>query len=388
MQRNRAAELYHYPILLLFLLVLLVSCGHKQSKEHKEDNPNASELPVSYAQGFTISELDNGYELVVSNPWQDAKNVQYKYLLCSNTEKTSGNGYSEVIPIPAKRVVCLSTTHIAYIDRLGACDVIVGVSGADYVSNTSVQNKIGNGLVKDVGYEQALNYELLVSLKPDVVLAYGVGAEMAGYLQKLKDLRIPVVFVGDYLEENPLGKAEWLKVFGLLLGKYQQADSLFGGIAQEYNQTKAQLPVNVDKPKVFLNLPWKDVWYFPGGRGYMANLIADAGGDYVLNHLQGSKSYPFSIENALEYAAKSEIWLNTGMANSISEIESELPIVKGLPVLSAGNVFNNNNRVNPTGGNDFWESGVVNPHIILKDLIEILYPQNQNHQLVYYKQLQ
>lgn len=376
----------HFLFPLLSLLI--IACGQRQSNEQDNHISNSKLLPVSHARGYTISEIDNGVSLTVLNPWQDAHNVQYKYLFCRDKETDLDKGFSEVIPVPVKRVVCLSTTHIAYIDGLGASDAIVGVSGAGFVSNTNVRSRIGKGLVKDVGYEQALNYELLVSLKPDVVLAYGVGAEMAGYLQKLKDLRIPVVFVGDYLEENPLGKAEWLKVFGLLLGKYQQADSLFTDIAQEYNRIKSSLPSGLNKPKVFLNLPWKDVWYFPGGQGYMANLIADAGGDYILNHLQGSKSYPFSIENALEYAAKSDIWLNTGMANSISEIESDLPIVKGLAVLTTGNVFNNNNRVNPTGGNDFWESGVVNPHIILKDLIEILYPQNQNHQLVYYKQLQ
>jgi len=388
MPRNSFHAMRYFPLLFGFLVYLLSSCGQNPNKQQDIELDDMELLPVAYAQGFSISEVSGGFLLTVTNPWQDAQEVRYRYFLGKGDLISDKKGFNETIPAPVKRIVCLSTTHIAYIDRLGESDAIVGVSGTGFVSNLTVRERIELGYVKDVGYEQALNYELLVSLKPDVVLAYGVGAEMAGYLQKLKDMRIPVIFIGDYLEENPLGKAEWLKVFGLLVGKYQQADSLFAIIASEYNDIKTSLPADISKPKVFINLPWKDVWYFPGGQGYMANLIADAGGNYSLTHLMGSKSYPFSIENALEYAANADVWINTGTVNSLSEIVNELPIVKGMPILTHGRVFNNNNRVNSTGGNDFWESGVVNPHIIIKDLIKIFHPNHLDHDLVYYKELQ
>lgn len=374
-------------LLVVLAFILSSSCVQKPNPDSLVSSPDSLKVAVDYANGFSINRLSQGFELTVTNPWQDAKGVSYKYLLTSDG-KRGGNGYSEVIQIPVKRVVCLSTTHIAFIDRLNMASSVVGVSGSNFVTSKRVQERIESGLVRDVGYEQALNYELLVSLKPDVVLAYGVGAEMAGYLQKLKDLYIPVVFVGDYLEESPLGKTEWLKAFGLLFDDLPKADSIFNRIAFEYNSVMGYLPKDLKNPTVFLNLPWKDVWYFPGGQGYMANLIADAGGNYSLSHLKGNRSYPFSIENALEYAIASDIWLNTGMANSLIEVANELPIAKSLPILAEGRVFNNNNRVNPTGGNDFWESGVVNPHIILKDLIKIFHPNHIQHELVYYKQLQ
>lgn len=378
----------YFPLLFGFLVYLLSSCGQNPNKQQDIELADMELFPVAYAKGFSISEVSNGFVLTVTNPWQDAQEVRYRYFLGKGEIITNNKGFNESISVPVKRIVCLSTTHIAYIDRLGYSEGIVGVSGVGFVSNTNVRERLDHALVKDVGYEQALNYELLVSLKPDVVLAYGVSAEMAGYLQKLKDMQIPVIFIGDYLEENPLGKAEWLKVFGLLIDRYEQADSIFGDIANKYNSIKSTLPKGLNKPKVFVNLPWKDVWYFPGGQGYMANLIADAGGDYSVKHLTDSKSYPFSIENALEYAAEADIWINTGTASSLLEIENAIPIVKRLPILQNGRVFNNNSRLNPTGGNDFWESGVVNPHLILKDLIEIFYPNQLEHDLVYYKQLQ
>lgn len=388
MPRNSFHSMRYFPLLFGFLVYLLSSCGQNPNKQQDIELADMELFPVAYAKGFSISEVSNGFVLTVTNPWQDAQEVRYQYFLGTGDLISDKKGFNETIPAPVKRIVCLSTTHIAYIDRLGESDVIVGVSGTGFVSNLTVRKRINQGYVKDVGYEQALNYELLVNLKPDVVLAYGVGAEMAGYLQKLKDMRIPVIFIGDYLEENPLGKAEWLKVFGLLVGKYQQADSLFSIISSEYNDIVSSLPADINKPKVFINLPWKDVWYFPGGQGYMANLFADAGGDYSLSHLKGRKSYPFSIENALELAAKADVWINTGTVNSLSEIVNELPIVKGLPILRNGRVFNNNNRMNSTGGNDFWESGVVNPHIIVKDFIKIFHPNHLEHDLVYYKELQ
>jgi iron complex transport system substrate-binding protein len=119
----------------------------------------------------------------------------------------------------------------------------------------------------------------------------------------------------------------------------------------------------------------------------MASLINDAGGNYLLSHLAGSRSYPFSIENAMEYAAKADIWINTGTVNSVSDISAELPILKGLPIISSESIFNNNCCVNASGGNDFWESGVINPHIILKDLVKIFHPHQLEHQLVYYKKV-
>ncbi len=334
-----------------------------------------------------LVEEDGGYVLEVYNPWQGA-DVTYKYALVNSSNAFNSDSFDEIIPIPVSRIVCLSTTHISYLSLLNADSLIVGVSGAEFVSNSNVRQRIEAGLVKDVGYEQSINFELLLSLKPDVVFTYGVGAEMVGYLQKLRDLNIPVVFIGDYLENSPLGKAEWLKVFGAFLGKVSLADSLFEDIDNEYNTLRRLVANEKPKPKVFLNLPWKDVWYFPGGEGYMSQLISDASGEYMLSHLEGSKSHPFGIEASLEYASNADIWLNTGTINSINELLESFPLASKIPVVSEKNVYNNNNKMNNFDGNDFWESGAVNPHIILKDLIKIFHPHIIDHELVYYQHIE
>jgi iron complex transport system substrate-binding protein len=289
--------------------------------------------------------------------------------------------------LPLKRIVCLSTTHLSFLSSLGVLDRVVGVSGGKYISNEFILSRIGKGEVVDLGYEQSLNYELLLSIKPDIVFAYGVGSESLGYLNRIRELGVKVVIIGEYLESTPLAKAEWIKVFGAMLGKPAEADSIFSRIESEYIAVSSRFRSSPKKPKVFINLPWNDVWYFPGNENYMATLISDAGGDYLLSNLKGNETHAFSFESAIEKGVNADVWINLGSYNSVEQVLGDFPRLKVLPVMKSGNIFNNNKRISPEGGNDIFESGVMNPHIILKDLVKIFYPDSLEHSLVYYKKL-
>ncbi len=370
------------------MITLFWGCNQTSNNGGRPYDESLEILKAQYAKGFSISSISNGFLIEVYNPWQGATNIKYRYAFTDDISNDGIKGFDEVVNFPVQRVVCLSTTHIAYIDFVDQTERIVGISGSELVSNPLVRDGIEKGIIRDVGYEQSLNYELLVSLKPDVVFSYGVGAESAGYLQKLKDMKIPVVFIADYLEESPLGKAEWVKVFGAIFGMYYESERLFSEIEEQYLKVKNSVFGIESKPSVFINLPWKDVWYFPGSQSYMANLIEDAGGNYIFSSLTGNRSYPFSMEVAIEKGMVADVWINSGTAHTLQDIALEFPRLAIIPSFKSGRVYNNNNRTNPTGGNDFWESGVTNPHIILKDLVKIFYPERIDHELVYYKQLQ
>lgn len=379
--------MFRVGVYLISFLVFSSCLDNANQSTALNDSDQKNGLSPSHAKGFNIIQDQSDYIIEVFNPWQGAENVKYRYLLFSDEPRNADKVVDEVIKLPVSRIVCLSTTHIAYIDLLGESNTIVGISGSKYVTNNEVKDRINQQLVKDVGFEQNINYEVIMELNPQVVLTYGVGAEAAGYLHKFKDLRIPVMFIGDYLEDSPLGKAEWLKVFGILLGKNDLAHTLYSEIEEEYNSTKNIVAGVTKKPKVFINLPWNDVWYFPGGKGYMAKLIEDAGGDYLLKDLAGNQSYPYSIESALALGMDADVWINIGSYKSMDEVESIFPRLKLLPVFNGGLVYNNNKRLNDMGGNDFWESGVVNPHLILKDLVKIFYPDSIEHELVFYQHI-
>ncbi len=332
---------------------------------------------------------ESSKSLKIINPWQGAKNVTYQYSLIDDSSFSTGDSLKKAfLKIPFKKIICLSTTHVAFADALGRSSSIVGVSGLDFVYSENVRENIRKGLTRDVGYDQNLNYELIVSLKPDAVFCYGIGNESLGYLNKLKELGITLIFIGDYLEEHPLGKAEWIKVFGLLLGEETRADSLFNNIEQSYTDTRKLVLNCKSKPCIFLNAPWKDSWFFPGSSSYFIRLIEDAGGNYIFSNLQGSRSYSIGFEKAIEAGLKTDFWLNPGTADKLTDISSIDDRLSIIPPFKKGNIYNNNNRMSDGGGNDFWESGVIHPDLILKDLIHIFHPEKlPDHRLYYYKKV-
>ncbi len=370
-------------LLIISFVFVAVCCRNQSHNPTSKSNSQSQYVKVKHAKGFSISPFSNGFRLNILNPWQGAQN-EYQSFSFSNA---SSNICDSCISLPLKRIVCLSTTHLAFLASLGELDRVVGVSGGKYISNNYILSRIRKGEVVDLGYEQSLNYELLLSIKPDVVFAYGIGSESLGYLNRIRELGVKVVIIGEYLESTPLAKAEWIKVFGALLGKSTEADSIFSSIESEYNSLSNRFRNSPIKPKVFINLPWNDVWYFPGNENYMANIIADAGGSYLLSHLKGNETHAFSFESAIEKGVNADVWINLGSYNSVEQVISDFPRLKVLPVLKNGNIFNNNKLSTPEGGNDIFESGVMNPHIILKDLVKIFYPDSLEHNLVYYKKL-
>jgi iron complex transport system substrate-binding protein len=137
-----------------------------------------------------------------------------------------------------------------------------------------------------------------------------------------------------------------------------------------------------------LGLPFKDTWYVSPGNSYVSRLIEDAGGDYLWHGTESSVSMPIGLENVYIKALSANYWLNTGTADSKDEILSVDSRFAELPSFKNGNLYNNNNRININGGNDYWESGSLNPHVILKDIAYILHPQLfPERELYYYKKV-
>ncbi|MGD9977466.1 MAG: ABC transporter substrate-binding protein [Bacteroidales bacterium] len=373
--------------LYILLLGVSLSCGNNPGKRIGQPTPMAN--PVKYAKGFLTGKTDTSTVVEIFNPWQGALGVQLSYQLIPRKNfKELTTDSCITIPVPLRRVVCMSTSYLAYIEALNGSEGIVGISGTGYVYSEKINSLIGNGKILDVGYDQGLNYERIAQLKPDVVLCYGVGSESISYLSKLKEMGIRLMFIGDYLESDPLGKAEWIKVFGCLLGQEQRADSIFTAVEHGYRTNQCLASGITEKPTVFLNLPYRDVWYFPGGNNYLSKLISDAGGNYIFSHLTGSVSYPVSFEKSLEGALNSDIWINTGTAMSLNDIEEFDSRLVNVPPFKNSRVFNNNQRLSPGGGNDFWESGALRPDLILHDLMAILHPEMvKDSNLYYYRKL-
>jgi iron complex transport system substrate-binding protein len=229
--------------------------------------------------------------------------------------------------------------------------------------------------IADVGYDDNLNKELIVNLKPGLVMVYGIGGESSGLVRKLKELNIKVLLNADYLEEDPLGKAEWIKVFGALFSKENVALKLFSDIEASYDSVKTLVGKKAaDRPSVLLGLPWKDTWYISPGNSYISRLIADAGGEYLWKDTFSETSMPYGLEYVWMKAGNTDYWLNISTVRTAAEILAVDNRLGELRPFRNGNLYNNNNRVSVKGSLDYWESGTMNPQIILKDIASILHP--------------
>jgi len=376
---------------LLFLspIVFFISCNVSSDKNNENISvkKRLSICEIKYAQGFKIEYFNNFKLITIKDPWQGADNVEFRYALADNLDSLPELP-DDIIQIktPVEKVVCLSTTHIAFIDALNKNNTINGISGHKYVYNQLVREALETNKIVDVGYDNSLNYELLASIKPDLVTTYGIGSQVATYNQRMNELGIKTIIIAEYLENHPLGKLEWIKLVAEFYNMDDFAANYFNNIEKQYLDLVTISQKADSKPTVLFGLPWKEVWYVPGGNSYLAKLVNDAGGDYIWKSNKSRESLTLNFESIFSKASKAEVWLNTGTVNKIEEIIEMDERFKKFNPLTSAKIFNNNAKVNAYGGIDYWESGIVNPHVILKDMIAIFNPELiPDYELVYYK---
>lgn len=384
--------------------VLLFSCGGGRPAAYTGGGDTLY-LP-RYAHGFVVEQLPEGRLLRIVDPWQGAEGFEQAVFLAADGAVAPEGFDGITVGVPVRNVVCMSSTYVAYIAELGRTEAIKGVSGAKYISNPEVRAAYEEGRVRDIGFDTNMNYELLAAIAPDAVLAYGITGENGVMSGKLVQLGIDLIYIGDYVEQSPLGKAEWLVAFGYLTGREELAIEIFEGIEERYNGLKSVVARSVsdnpeaqaimrdlsspgtadgekdgpagklrlwDRPVVMLNSPYRDTWFVPGDRSYMVRLIEDAGGEYACAGEDSDASRPISLETAYVKMLSADIWLNPGQAVTIAGLKAENPRFAAAPPVVNGRVYNCNKRSTPDGGSDFWESGAIRCDVVLEDLVRIFH---------------
>ena len=379
-----------YVLKSIPIIALLIFSGCRYSNNRTTDEISDKVNQITKAERFTLEKKNGWTEIKIINPWQGASGVnQIFYLVKRGTKMATLPDSSSVIFVPVRKIICTSTTHIAMIEALGEVNSVVGVSGTNLIYSPEVIKNVNKGLVGDVGYDANLNKELIIKLSPDLIMIYGIGSESTGYVGKVKELGIKVIMNADYLETDPLSRTEWIKLFGALYCKENLADSIFESEVEKYIKLKKYIEQNISvRPKVLLGLPFKDTWYVSSGNSFISKLISDAGGDYLWRDTESSISMPYGIENVYLRGLTADYWLNVGSISSKNEISAVDQRLNDLPCFKNDNLFNNNKRVTSNGGNDYWESGSLYPHLLLKDIATILHPEVfEDHELVYYKKI-
>ncbi len=370
-------------IFLILLLLPVLSCNSPVRTDKQQDVGN------SCAKGFSIRDSLDFRIITLFDPWQGSSGKQYRYLLSENTTE-SGNEkrYDQVIPVPVRSVVVLSTTHVGFISALGESSSITGVSGAEYVSDSLVRSSILSGACREIGYYPNLDFETVLKISPDLVILYGLDPSVSSIVSRLDEAGIRAVMVSEFLEDTPLGKAEWIRFFAAFYRQDKKADSIFRLVERNYDSLRSSVRDVKNRPSVLTGLPWKDTWYVSGGRSFTARFIQDAGGDFIWKDDLNSDFIPLDLESVFRKAVRADFWINTGTAEDLKSAGAGDERFKLINAFSEGMLYNNNRRMNSTGGNDFWESGAVRPDLILGDLICIFHPDKCSKQeLTYYRKL-
>ncbi|MCK5102905.1 MAG: ABC transporter substrate-binding protein, partial [Cyclobacteriaceae bacterium] len=202
------------------------------------------------------------------------------------------------------------------------------------------------------------------------------------------ELGIPVLVFSDWQETGLLGRAEWVKVVAALTGSEKLVNEKFELIEKEYKKLTSLTKDLDNPPKIICNLPYKGSWYVPGGNSYVSNLLHDAGSDYLWASDDGTGGIQMDFETVYAKGIEADFWINPDFAKTLQDIiDTDERLIDFKPI-STRSVYNSNFRMSRGIANDFWESGIVNPHLILADLIKILHPELlPDHQLFYYKQI-
>ena len=461
---------YEYILSATILLVSICGCARKSAVATAADECEPLFLAVRPLP-------EGGYSLISLSPFDGSRDTL-------------------IISRPLSRLIVMSTSHIGFLRAIGGEDAIVGVSGAEYVYDSTVRARIGEGRILDIGYDASPDYEKIMALKPELVLTYSVSPVKSQFLTKLESLGIRSFTVNEHLESHPLARASYVRLFGALTGNMSAADSVLAVVSKNYqalrDSVRALMTVPGEGPqsadaeqricarKILVNIPYKDQWFIPGQENYLSHLVRDAGGEILGSEPGTSISGQISVERAYSLSKEASLWLNVGWCRTLDQLLSVNPLfgdflmniqknaaangsdsasgsdsvgssasvdgfvsaggsasvggsasgegsasVEGSAsagssdsvgssasvdgFVSAGDsasvggsasgdesthadgqaspqvIWNDNSRQNAKGGNDFWESGVVRPDLILRDLIRILSGSTPATQLTYYQ---
>lgn len=328
---------------------------------------------IEYANGLEIHNYDGFTVMKITKPWPDATKT-YTYVCAKSNENLPDSLYKYTfIQIPVSNLVATSTTHIPSLVALNETDKLIGFPHLEYISSEIVRKSIDLGHVKELSDNESLNFEKTIDLQPQVIIGLSMDSETSKFNQ-FEKAGIPVIYNADWVETSPLGKAEWIKFFGVMFNKQEQATSYFNNIVKEYEDAKKQVEKQRSKPTVLSGSVFQDVWYMPQGGSWMAQFINDAGGNYLWSDTQGTGSLSLSFETVFEKAMDADFWIGPGEFNSFDQMLAANKHYGQFKAFQQKQVYSYSMKKGATGGLIFYEEASNRPDLVLKDLISIFHP--------------
>jgi len=351
------------------LCLALLSC--QSNKQSHTDTDQFESVEVKYSQGLRIWKKENAYKVQVRNP-QDTLQVIGTYIF-DLTADSSG--------IPFQSFAVGSTTIASYFQKLSINEQITGLTFTNLVLNNDLKSRVESGLISELTSGGELDFEKVMALNPGCFLTYSSGSSN---LDRIKEQGIDVYAMPEHLESTPLGRSEWMKMVGLLSGNLEESITAFNEIESAYMDLKSKAALVSNVPQVFTGSRYRDHWYAPGNDSYIAAYLRDAGGQYTFKDIEGHGSAELDMEAALKQMSEADYWgmvVSQDSAFTIDQLIGEDERYRNFPSVSEGNIFVCNSKKS-----DYFGDGVVEPQLILADLIAIFHPNVlPNHEYIYFK---
>lgn len=366
----------------LVLALIVVSCQYNPQEINSKFIQNNQ---INYASGFALETSENITKVEVYNPWANNA-VLSRYVFTK--DKTYSPVVGEVVVhVPIKSGVFLSSTYLGMLAMLDAREVVAGCTNPNWIYDSLLYKRFLDGKIKHLGSDIQVTAEKVIGAKPEIVMKYIFqGADPADKM--INEVGIPIVYNIEFMENSPLGRAEWIKLVGAMLDKTALSDSLFEEIEMKYLALKNLAKKSESIPSVIDGSSFKGTWYAAGGRSFVAQLINDANASYYWSTDTTIGSLPLSFEVVLQKQGEADYWINCNAA-AFTEILAVEPRCELLSSYRNSNVYHFNKRVNPEGGFDYYETGVIRPDLVLHDLLVILHPEllSETEETYFYKRL-
>ncbi len=370
---------HKFVVLLAFVVLLISACGPKP-QQADDGTVIGNTVELAYAEGFSIINNQDFKTLIVYDPWQPKSILAKYYLVKNDSLDVPLDGMKVKIPIESLAVTAV--TQIEFLNLLHEIDKITGVCSPELVYNSEIQLNYETGKIENLGDAFNINLEKSLKLNPDIVMMSGFKQDDP-YAKRVLQAGVSVVYNNEWMESSLLARAEWIKFVAAFFDKTEEADSIFNEVAQAYESVKSQALAVQNKPKVLTGSNFRGTWYMPGGKSFMAQLYHDAGADYRYADDCSKGSLPLSVESVLVDFSDADIWLNCDFSTIAELVQVDKKHALFQPV-QTGNVYNFNKRMLKSGANDYWESAVARPDLLLADVIAVLHPNLlPDYELIY-----
>lgn len=356
----------------ILLLLFLYGCKPNDAKEKSKIPAVANS--IKYAKGLELFQYKGFTVMKITKPWPGAT-TGFTYIL---KEKNSivPDSLKEfpVISVPIQSIVVTSTTHIPALEMLGVETSLIGFPSTNFISSSKTRKRIDAGKVREVGVNESLNTEVLIDMKPDVIVTFGINNNNST-IDNLKKSGLKVLINGDWTEQSPLGKAEWIKFFGALFSKNKEANSLFNSIEKNYNNTLSLAEKTTVEPTVLSGAMYLDQWYVPQGESWVSIFLRDAKANYLWKESKGFGSLSLPFEKVFEKGQNAEFWIAPGDFSSLKQMIESNKHYNQFNSFKNKKVYSYALNKGPKGGIVYFELASARPDLVLKDLIKIFHPK-------------